>query len=91
MYLGHGATLVDVATEFFVDDYETGCVKDRESSDWKDLLGSIEKCSIRKKISNLKRSVKVLLLYAESYPTTSPHYDPDPTRSYKERDCNFGV
>lgn len=81
--LGRGATLVDVATAFFVDDYETGYEKDKESSDWKDLLSSKEKSSIRKKFSKLKRSVKILLFYAESYPT-SPHDDPDPTRSYKE-------
>lgn len=52
---------------FFVDDYRTGYALESKSPSWNEL-DTQEKKSLRNKFSTIKRAVRIVSLYADSYP-----------------------
>ena len=64
------ASLSEVTTAFFVGDYRAGYALDTRSQHWEELDPQGRR-SIRNKFTTIKRAVKMVLLYADSYPETN--------------------
>lgn len=73
--LGRSASLSEITTAFFADDYPNGYKLDTKDQD----LDKDEKRKLSKKFSTIKRCVRMVLAYSASYPLMTD----DPTL-YKE-------
>ncbi|KAG7356501.1 hypothetical protein IV203_001187 [Nitzschia inconspicua] len=68
--LPKNASLSEVTTAFFADDYMTGYLLDTKSPSWNELDAQ-EKKSLRSKFSCIKRAVRIVLQHADSFPLKS--------------------
>jgi len=67
------ASLADVTTAFFVDDYRAGYAFDTKSQSWNEL-DSQGKKSLRNKFATIKRAVRMVLLHADCYPVVDENH-----------------
>ena len=65
--LSASASLSEVATAFFVDDYPVGYILETQSPSW-DELDSQGKKKLHNKFSLIKRAVRLVLMHADSFP-----------------------
>lgn len=68
--LSTSASLAEVTTAFFVDDYRTGYDLESKSPAWNELDPPARK-KLRNKYSLIKRAVRLVLMHADSFPLVS--------------------
>jgi len=79
--LSKNASLTETTTAFFADDYKAGYELDTKSLEYKEM-DAPEKKSLRNKFSSIKRAVRAVMMYADSYPQESEDEAPS---HYKEK------